>query len=473
MGINKVIQKEAPDWLDQAIKHIMPKKALVYNEINPAGASGKDIYSVIVYDSNFNATGIALKDRSLVFLCPKNEKQKKLLEDFCSTKHDLNSIKSFITQNDSYTVIHNNEKFYKIFAKKKADSEYEWVEGYVKTTNVYPQEFNLQEYMYYRGKINSLLNGETVIFNDEDFDYKISRSQRKKYQNVLVEEIKNVFRYELSTQNLLEETNHLRLIDGIGSYYLNLVKKMKETKEQSYFPNEINSYETKIHNCCNIVFNYDTFLIDDPFTSEDKWLQRGKSSFEKNYKKVCSEVFSETESNERWKLLFIAIQECIRKNVDYYLECNNIIPIGEIGLSGDRTYLHIEIFSEEKIIKSSGYTILKEKKFDNFQNKTKTLKQLKEKFDFNEVFITQNDFLHFYESNRYKLFKTIANIINLNIKLDGTGKLKSDKHKGYTITEIDNFVFIDKHDLKPIGFPKQVAYFYHPIDFINFLNNDT
>lgn len=461
------------------IKHIMPKKALVYNEINSNGASGKESYSLTVYDKDFNSTGINLKDRSLVFLCPKNENQKQLLENFTNTEQNLDSIKSFITQNDSYTVIHNNEQFYKIFAKKKSDNEYEWIEGYVKTAKVYPQEFNFQEYIYYRKKINALLKGETIILNDEDFDYIISRNKKKKYQDVLVEELKKTFPYELEKKNLLNETNHFKIINGIGSYYLETIQEMRKIKENGHFPNVINSYETKIFNFCNIIFNYDAFLIDSPFTSSDKWLSSANwgsktedSSFEKNYKNVCKEAFSENISNERWKLLLIRIREAIRKNVDYYLECNNIVPIGQIGLTEDKTYLHIEIFSEEKIINTKEYTILTEKKFDNFENKNKTLKQLKDNFDFNKLFISQKDFLNFYESNRHKFLKTIANIVNLNIKLDKTKRLESDKHNGYTITEIDNSAFIDKHDSKSIGFSKNVSFFYHPMDFINYLNKE-
>jgi hypothetical protein len=470
LGINKVIQKEASDWLDQIIKHIMPKKALVYIENNPEGASGKDSLSVSVYDKDFNKTDITLKDRALVFLCPKDEGKKQLLEDFDNTKRNLDSIKSFITQDSTYTFTHNNQKFYKIFAKKKADAEYEWIEGYVKTAKVYPQEFNFQEYIYYRKKINDLLNGETVIFNDEDFDYKIPRNEKKKYQEVLVEEIKKNFEYALARQDLLKETNHLNLINGIGTYYLEYINDMKKKREQRHFPNIINSFEKKIFNCCNVVFNYNSHLIDDPFTSGDKWLVKGESSFEKNYKKICSEAFSEKESNERWLLLYTTIRECVRKNVDYYLECNNIVPLGKIGLTEDKTYLHVEFFSEEQIIKNKEYTVLEEKKFDNFENKTKTLDQLKDNFDFDKMFISQEDFLKFYRENRPKLLKTIANIVNLNIKLDGEKKLKAEKHKGYTITEIDNSAFIDKHNSKSIGFSKNVSYFYHPIELIKYLN---
>lgn len=470
LGLNKVIQKEASDWLDQIIKHIMPKKALVYSEINPDGASGKESYSVTVYDKNFNETEITLKDRALVFLCPKDENQKNLLEDFSGTNQNLGSIKSFIIKNDTYTITKNDKKYYKIFAKKKENSEYIWEEGYVRTSKVYPQKFNLKEYIYYRDKLNALLNEETVIFNDEDFDYKISRAQKRKYQDVLIEEIKKIFKYAISQKNLSNENNHLNLIDGIGNYYLETIQNMKKQNEYPHLQNVINSFEQKIYNCSNIIFNYDLYLIDDPFTSEDKWLIKGTSSFEKNYKKVCTEAFSEKVSNERWKMLYTTIRNCIRRNVDYYLECNNIVPLGKIGLTEDKTYLHLELFSEGLIFKNKDYKILEEKKFDNFENKSKSLKQLKKNFDFNDSFISQTDFLNFYKNNRYKLIKTIANIINLNIKFDNEKKIKSDKHKGYTITEIDNSAFIDKNDSKSIGFSKNVSYFYHPIDFINYLN---
>ena len=88
----------------------MPKKALVYSEINPDGASGKESYSVTVYDKNFNETEITLKDRALVFLCPKDENQKNLLEDFSGTNQNLGNIKSFIIKNDTYTITKNDKK---------------------------------------------------------------------------------------------------------------------------------------------------------------------------------------------------------------------------------------------------------------------------------------------------------------------------------------------------------------------------
>ena len=476
LGINKIVQKEALDWVDQLISHIMPKKALVYSESNPEGASGEERYSLKVYDENFNDTGISLKDRSLVFLCPKDENNKKILEDFTkNSKDDLVKINNFITKNATYIFKHDNCDYYKIFAKKKSDTEFEWIEGYVETKRVYPQEFNFQEYTYYREKITKLLNGETVIFNEEDLDSDIPRANKAKYQEVFNKEIKKIFNSALTQQKLLNETDRFKLIGGIRDYYMDLLYTTKEIHEYRYYIKVISTLEKQIYNFCKILFNYDIQLIDDPFTTSDRWLITTKDkhdSFEGIYKEICNFVFSKEETERRWELLLLHIRENRRRNIDFFLECNNRVPIGEIGKSENKTYLHLEIFSEDKLINNAGYKVIKQTDYDSFENKSKTIMELQKAIEYTEDIITQKKFYEYYKDNRLQFCKLIAHICNLNIKLNSDNKLDPKKHKGYTIIELDDSAFIEKNNKKTFGLKKNNSFFYHPIDFINFLNTN-
>lgn len=488
------IQHESRDWLDQIIDHIMPKKAMVYIEYP---ISGNDEKSVPVYEKDTTNTIGSLKDRSLVYLCPVNNALKTCMETI-SEGESQTDLKNLYTQlNATSTYVYrgrDGKDYYRIFTriKQENDEEYTWKDGYVRTDKIIPQSINVQEYVYYRRKLASLMQGKIVVFNDEDTDTSAvedSSVKKASWRTLLDEQVRATFSSAKTKNNIATQCTE------ISTYYLEVLNSVPSAASGQMIKERIwLSFTERLMCMTGSLLSYPWGQVDDPFKITDNWLKNNIKSLYKTYKTIYEHVYN-SDAAESWDAFLTQLSIYCPRNTDYHLEVTGKTPVGKFGKYKDKNEIHCQVFSEEEIIgndEQDGELNYKHIVFDSAEkvfNKKETVKLFKDAEIFDETFfhridkdyINSEEFCKFYKEKQDIVRHLVVKKSNFLMEKDENWFQKiSDKALGYYERDKDNEeklykenpeAFLNDRVLNDIGLQKnEEVWLYHPAQFSVWLN---
>ena len=485
------IQQESQDWLDQVINHIMPKKAMVYIEYP---ISGNDTLSVPVYEKDTKTIIGSLKDRSLTYLCPVNYTLKRCIETIADNESeaDLKSLYTKLNTNSTYIYRGKDGKnYYRIFTriKKESDEEYSWLDGYVETHKIIPQPINVKEYIYYRRKLASLIQGKIVVFNDEDTDTSAvenSSLQKASWRTLLDEQVRSTFACVTTEKNISKQCTEIQ------EYYLDILNSVGkapagQTAKQAVW----DSFTGKLMYMICALLSYPWNQVDSPFKISDNWL---KTNIRVLYFTLYKNVYN-ADAAESWDALLTQLSIYCPRNTDYHLEVTSKTPVGTFGKYNDKNEIHCEIFSEKELIgnnEQDGEISYKQIVFDSEEkvfNKKDTVKLFKDAGIFDETFfsridkdyISSGELCNFYREKQDVLRHLVIKKFNFLIEKEENWFQKiAQKALGYYERNKDNEeklyrdnpeAFFNDRVIEDIGFQKsEEVWLYHPAQFPEWLN---
>ena len=485
------IQQESQDWLDQVINHIMPKKAMAYIEYP---ISGNDTLSVPVYEKDTKTIIGSLKDRSLTYLCPVNYTLKRCIETIADNESeaDLKSLYTKLNTNSTYIYRGKDGKnYYRIFTriKKESDEEYSWLDGYVETHKIIPQPINVKEYVYYRRKLASLIQGKIVVFNDEDTDTSAvenSSLQKASWRTLLDEQVRSTFTCVTTEKNIKKQCTEIQ------EYYLDILNSVGkapagQTAKQAVW----DSFTGKLMYMICALLSYPWNQVDSPFKISDIWL---KTNIRELYFTLYKNVYN-ADAAESWDALLTQLSIYCPRNTDYHLEVTSKTPVGTFGKYNDKNEIHCEIFSEKELIgnnEQDGEISYKQIVFDSEEkvfNKKDTVKLFKDAGIFDETFfsridkdyISSGELCNFYREKQDVLRHLVIKKFNFLIEKEENWFQKiAQKALGYYERNKDNEeklyrdnpeAFFNDRVIEDIGFQKsEEVWLYHPAQFPEWLN---
>lgn len=519
-------QKESRDWIDQMADYLMPKKAmLVLN--GKEELDGNDANSMPVYKmpGGREKTDVTLKDRSIVYLCPKNEDDKKLLTDLKSDNEEkINQLVKKLDDISTYTRKTGNTEWLRIFTKVKKeagdsyDGEYSWKDGYIEydRSKIYVQTINVREYRYYRQKIKKIADGETVTFTEKETDIKIKPLT---WQEVLREKMISIFPIQMTDGTV---TGQSVMFEAVQQYYTGRFNKANTLQPGSFFLRDLiwNDFENRCIALAADLLTYPEEQVNDPFITKKKCftvymkntykalydVKNGKdtkSPFQmfpagkKNAAAINAEE-NEKKKEKCWTDLYNQFSIYKHKNTDYYIEADTNSAVGCFGKYDRQYQVHVEIFSDSDIIgtaqSSTGtyYKIVQQDK-SSYYDKPKTAEVLLnagiENIDSQENMahlskkkIVLKELSDFYEGNQDKIRHLYAAHYNnlyvltqdeFSSMVDGTaGTTDSKKENRDKNNFLQKTAFLDDEIRKKLGLEDtdKNAWFYHPVQFVLWLN---
>ncbi len=328
---------ESVDWLEQIIKYVRPKKAVVYAEGNKSSDNRPKIYKL---DGNTMIdTGAKLPKGSLF-----------------RAYSDLNDRTKYI-----YKTVDDGKEYYGFYYWEGNQLTTRYVEITYKTNDngqlildangkrvenhaIRPQRINIREYMHYRKKLISLINGEKVTFTGEDRDTNHEAAQTKKSPGTVLQEameeefpefgltltMNTAAKFNNVTTKYLEKspanTSELQtILSGLYNHYVNIAKNILTRPENSITsPFKLNEdWHKKMSKSLEDVIkglsvNYVRYEIDKnkediiPLDGKD-WAEENsnaKFGYKQFFYNLASEIF-ETE-------VFADYKNGYKKIIEYY-----------------------------------------------------------------------------------------------------------------------------------------------------------
>jgi hypothetical protein len=486
-----VHQNENRDWLDQIIDHLLPKKALVYIE---GTSTGNDSLSLPVFKKDLISKITTVKDRELVYLCPLDNRNKELLETIDENENSaqLAQLYSMINDSETYTYHTPAGTWYRIFTKVKraGDEEYEWEDGFVKAADIIPQALNIKEYVYYRRKLVSLLKGETVVFNDEDTDSSAVEKapvRKERWQSILDKQIRLTFPFVTAGS-----TSQVAFTAVKNHYEDELISIKGTAGEQKLKEAVWNDIVARLTSLSSALLGYPWQQVDEPFKMKDGWVTQMKDVWGYLYKKM----FPEKDGEAGWKIFESEISTYCPRNVDYHIEMNTITPAGTFGRYKGTEQIHVELFSDEPLIKdrevdrSDSWRQIKEKDSSKYFDKKTTVKLFSDAgiFDSSYFSYIANDLIRpfelgkFYSEKQNVVRHILVNHINGYVKKDEAwfkkmmkqivGFLESNESNEKKLYKDNETSFLDDNVKKELGIKikNDSSWFYHPVQFVLWLN---
>jgi hypothetical protein len=505
------------DWLDQMIQHICPKRAIVYppgerkkqsNKIELDGIMDDKMPMLYKLEGTVLREDRRLETRELVLLCPVKSDIKEKMETIVPDKEDINTCITLYQELNSIENYKHTEKgvgYYRIFNRWKIMSGMVvWEERYVKTDEgIIPQTLNMKEYVYYRRKLAALMRGEVVMLHDEDTDTStLAEDKKKSPQEIFTEKLKEIFP---EIEHARSEKDYSEKYRKIEVYYKNSV----HTGITNNRPNRNFQREAlfRFEMLAESLLSYPAYQIKgSPFTVVERW----HTEMEKAVKHILHEILSKTpipSAEVLWgeldrKINSYGTMYLLVKNVDYYLEVNNITRLGKVY---NEWILHFEIWSNDCIItnpktsyEDKQYVLISDTEKDTYFNKHKIVNLMKNatiftRHNFKSLdmdVINKNEYHTFYMNDK-RLEYTVTHHLNSYAVLSEDEWITM-MTKGYGIFEkndrnLDNlrnhyfrFKWITTDIIKELWADKAIApnnagevcsTFYHPVRFLAWLDN--
>lgn len=385
----------------------------------------------------------------------------------------------------------NGVSYYRVFTKiKKGNAEeYVWEDGFVKTSSVIPQPINVQEYVYYRRKLISLIKGKCVVFNDEDTDSSAeekSNIEKEKWKEVQSKQIHATFSFVPDNQKSVDQ------FKAITTHYLNVIELVKESMSFLIIKEALwNDLTERLLNMAVSLLSYPWEQLDDPFKISDAWINK---NMKETYMNVYEKVFG-FKGNKSWDAFVTQLSVYCPRNTDYHIEVNTKTPIGVFGKYGKKNQIHVEVFSEKELIGNNEKDDEFEYKQINIQNNEKCFnkKEIVKLFSdakiFDQIyfsFLKENyirpvELGSFYKEKQGVLRHIIINKFNTleekdeqwfkSLYTNAIGFFESNEDNKEVLYRTNPEAFLSDKVKKELGFKNdEKSWFYHPAQLVVWLN---
>jgi hypothetical protein len=357
------------DWLDQIIKYIRPKCAIVRIAETANGLEGAHIHYM---NDNHEIVPTdpaeMLADRALIYFCPTDESIRQRLESInpeeelqdrmpSSFYNDLNNLEKYIEQEIYY-------KFY--YVKKGIGNTVSCEPRYVEVNNNYViRAINKQEFIYYRRVLAKLIKGDVTVFARENTRIRNQTGTQSAIQ-LLNDNLKlsfpeeGIFITPVSTVGSIWANTYNARYNDIRNYYIRLINQIKTENDYVFKLARLAQHlSERLFYFCKTLLSFPPELLSNPserFKLRENWIKKLVTNTDSTYSEILKLIYPSDDElivyrvNQLERALDYGIKmEASRASkIDYYFEVNGNTKLGDSGrFKNEENIIHFEIFSDD------------------------------------------------------------------------------------------------------------------------------